>query len=940
MADAVKFLDKNTARLITSNQVIQGPYNVVKELIENALDAGATAIDIRLENYGLEKITVKDNAKGISAADVEVMCKPGYSSKISDFSDLETVRTYGFRGEALASICCVANVTITTKTEHYSVATAYKFNSDGEIIEKSPSHLNQGTLICVQNLFHHQPARRRLLLNAKASANTQGFSKAGCISRIKSLLGALGVAWPFTRIFFIHGGSLVWKKQSVPIAAGEPIKTALGEYLGHNLVSNMQIVKSELDDWGTMTAVLPTRITSVNETCQSSKSAMILIVNKRVVRHKKIEDVLMEKFRARFPAIGRNRYPACVLEIKVNQEDLDVNLEPDKSKFLLRSETEEKLLEAIQNLLDRIYEVEEAEEKENDELIHPPPSKKPKVSESTSQDSLADSNSVLNTQSSSEDQKLSSSSSFTQDALLESSQTENEGGFKIEFFTPVTKEIDLPSTNDQNPEDLRNKTKINKPVLEVNLSEPSFGDESESILVENSLLATTKDDGDAESNLVENSLMASSKDGEDAEFTLVENSFLSTPKTDEDDDGQFVLSEEDEAALLELEKLICQPDIPVISQSESVTSQNNNEALPEFDQADWSRGFVTGQTGAEIEGSHVMVQSKTTAKQPKPKPESNDRRLALLASPCTQMGLSNLRAFNMFCKETRPKLLKEKPNMGLCEVAPLLARMWKDLPEADKQQYDVIAQDYKQSKMKTNGLNIESPLATSKKVQKRKPFEKEKPADASLCLSMLKTAAEKQSQSLSADHDSKIIKDNQESAPTVAKTQPVGGLEVEIISNENIPNLAIEETPQKSPAKKKNIVKTVEILVTLEDIMTKKSIRQGCVTRPFRVMGEWNGSWLVRNGSDYGVVNPWVLQEVLLMKTEQEASISGNHILDSQSEESPSNAKVISSLREMEVLIEKFLKLCSFEDKCLHGKDCIAIIKSDNSSQTSTCSSN
>ena len=99
----------------------------------------------------------------------------------------------------------------------------------------------------VQNIFYHQPARRRILINARASANTQGFSKCGTMAKIRSYLGAVGVAWPFVRIFLVHGGALVWKKQSVS-AENDPIKTAFGETLGHNLVSGMVVLKSEIDD--------------------------------------------------------------------------------------------------------------------------------------------------------------------------------------------------------------------------------------------------------------------------------------------------------------------------------------------------------------------------------------------------------------------------------------------------------------------------------------------------------------------------------------------------------------------------------------------------------------------------------------------------------------------------------------------------------------------
>ncbi|CAB3388111.1 Hypothetical predicted protein [Cloeon dipterum] len=792
MTDAVKFLDKNTARLITSNQVIQGPYNIVKELVENALDAGATAIDIRLENYGLDKVTVKDNAKGISLSDVSVMCKPGYSSKIKEFSDLESLRTYGFRGEALASICCISDVSITTKTEEDPVATTYKFNSDGEIVDKSPSHLNQGTLICVQNIYHHQPARRRILLSAKATANTQGFSKTGTISKIKSYLGALGVAWPFVRIFFVHGGSLVWKKQSVPIAAGEPIKTALGEVLGHNLVSNYKVIKSELDEWGSITAVLPTKVGVVNETCQSTKSALILIINKRVVRHKKIEDVLMERFRFRFPSIGKNRYPACVLDLKVNQEDLDVNLEPDKSKFMMRSAKEDQLLEAIQTMIDKFYDEEVPNEV--NEVVEPPANKRQKISD--------------------QETAISSVSDSQEEPAEKSSPAAT---FKLEFFVPETPEV--PETPVQ--------------PSPFTLSEPSSEDEMED--------------------------------------TLKDNSLLSTPKLPEDIED-FVFSEEDEAALLELEKLVNQSDSPVTEEPKEA------EAPMEVNQADWSRGHVPGSSGNFIEGCQLLVQPK--AQQPKiPKAKvQNDRRLSLSASPCTQMGQNNLRAFNMFCKETRPKLLKDRPNMGLCEVAPLLARLWKDLPDEEKEKFGQMAQEYKLSKLNNSSVsNVYSPVPVSKKQIKKK--EPEKSAEASLCLSMLKTLADK-------------------------KTPAVAAPQIEIITKVQ------EENSQKSPIKKKKITKVVEVPITLDAIMKKKFARLESKVPDTQILGEWNGNWLVRQGSEISTYNPWLIKEIL------------ETILN------PQEINAVENKNDFKRLLENFTTHCSLEEKCPHGKPCRATIYS------------
>ncbi|KAF4527845.1 hypothetical protein B566_EDAN016490, partial [Ephemera danica] len=329
MNKSVHYLDKNTARLITSNQVIQGPYNIVKELVENALDANATSLEIRLDNFGFDKVEVKDNGR-------------------------DTLQTYGFRGEALGAICCIANCTMVTKTEEDTVANFYKFDSDGNIIETKPSHLSQGTTISVSQLFCHQPARRRMLLSGRAGVSL-GASKSSTLSSIRSYLGAMGVAWPQIRISFIHNGSLVWRKQPIPLSNNNILITAFGETLGHAHATMFQHLSAQLENSVTLNMLVPKMGCGIKEICQSSKAGMIIILNKRVIRHKKIENVMIQHLNANFTEIGKNKYPACVVEVTIDSHDIDINLEPDKSKILINSETEEVMLEEIGKLLSTYY---------------------------------------------------------------------------------------------------------------------------------------------------------------------------------------------------------------------------------------------------------------------------------------------------------------------------------------------------------------------------------------------------------------------------------------------------------------------------------------------------------------------------------------------------------------------------------------------------------
>uniref|UniRef100_A0A8I5U412 PMS1 homolog 1, mismatch repair system component n=1 Tax=Pongo abelii TaxID=9601 RepID=A0A8I5U412_PONAB len=145
----MKQLPAATVRLLSSSQIITSVVSVVKELIENSLDAGATSIDVKLENYGFDKIEVRDNGEGIKAVDTPVMAMKYYTSKINSHEDLENLTTYGFRGEALGSICCVAEVLITTRTAADNFSTQYVLDGSGHILSQKPSHLAQGKKVAL-----------------------------------------------------------------------------------------------------------------------------------------------------------------------------------------------------------------------------------------------------------------------------------------------------------------------------------------------------------------------------------------------------------------------------------------------------------------------------------------------------------------------------------------------------------------------------------------------------------------------------------------------------------------------------------------------------------------------------------------------------------------------------------------------------------------------
>ncbi|CDQ93184.1 unnamed protein product [Oncorhynchus mykiss] len=189
-------LPADTVRLLSSCQVITSVVNVVKELLENSLDAGALSIDIKLENYGFDRIEIRDNGSGIKAADTAVMAVQHYTSKICSHDDLEHLATYGFRGEALGSICAVAEVAVTTKTSEDDVGTQYTLDLTGSVVSQKPSHLGQGTTVCALKLFKNLPVRRQYYANTKKCKEE--------LKKVQDLLMAYAIIKPELRLTLTH----------------------------------------------------------------------------------------------------------------------------------------------------------------------------------------------------------------------------------------------------------------------------------------------------------------------------------------------------------------------------------------------------------------------------------------------------------------------------------------------------------------------------------------------------------------------------------------------------------------------------------------------------------------------------------------------------------------------------------------------------------------
>ncbi|XP_076788058.1 PMS1 protein homolog 1 isoform X2 [Arvicanthis niloticus] len=337
----MKQLPAATVRLLSSSQTITSVVSVVKELIENSLDAGATSIDVKLENYGFDKIEIRDNGEGIKAVDVPVMAVKYYTSKINSHEDLEHLTTYGFRGEALGSICNVAEVVVTTRTAADDFSTQYVLDGSGHILSQKPSHLGQGTTVTALKLFKNLPVRKQFYSTAKKCKDE--------LKNVQDLLISYGVLKPDIRIIFVHNKAVIWQKSRVP-----DHRTALMSVLGTAVMGNMKSVEQHCEESQIyLSGFFPKHDADHNSTSLSTPERSFIFINSRPVHQKDILKLIRRYYNLKCLKESTRLYPIFFLKIDVPSAEVDINLTPDKSQVLLQNK--ESVLIALENLMMTCY---------------------------------------------------------------------------------------------------------------------------------------------------------------------------------------------------------------------------------------------------------------------------------------------------------------------------------------------------------------------------------------------------------------------------------------------------------------------------------------------------------------------------------------------------------------------------------------------------------
>ena len=315
----IQELSERLANQIAAGEVVERPASVVKELVENAIDAKATQIDILIEEAGLKKIQIVDNGEGINQDDVENAFKRHATSKIHNRDDLFRIRTLGFRGEALPSIASVSEMTLETATADETQG-SYLFLKGGKIEEHRPASLRTGTKITVENLFFNTPARLKYVKSLQTE-----------LSNIGDIVNRMALSHPNIAFRLVHDGH----KMLSTSGTGDLKQTLAGIYGVATAKKMLKVEAKDLDF--TLNGYV-----SLPEVTRASRNYLSVIINGRYIKTFALNKAIINGYQSKL-MVGR--YPIAVLEITMDPLLVDVNVHPTKQEVRLYKEKE--LMELI-----------------------------------------------------------------------------------------------------------------------------------------------------------------------------------------------------------------------------------------------------------------------------------------------------------------------------------------------------------------------------------------------------------------------------------------------------------------------------------------------------------------------------------------------------------------------------------------------------------------
>ena len=355
----IRLLSDKVSSMIAAGEVIERPASVVKELVENALDAGATEISVEIRGGGVEQIRVADNGCGIPHDEVELAFQRFATSKLSDASDLDAIPTLGFRGEALPSIASVARLSVVTRHADDDSGTRLEI-TEGRIVDRQRQGASPGTVMTVRQLFRNVPARRKFLRTTATET-----------SHIQNMVTRYALAYPEVRFALDTGNS------SLLTPGSGSLREAIAAIHGLNVAENMLdisvavSVDNERSGQSTVGGVISQPALS-----RANRGYMSFFVNRRWVQSRMLGYALEQAYHG---FLKERRYPLAVVNITIDYDQVDVNVHPSKTEVRFRSGDRvfSAIQQAVRNTLTAHSPVPEIRRAGATHTGYPPASRQP-----------------------------------------------------------------------------------------------------------------------------------------------------------------------------------------------------------------------------------------------------------------------------------------------------------------------------------------------------------------------------------------------------------------------------------------------------------------------------------------------------------------------------------------------------------------------------------
>lgn len=327
MQSKITILEPHVVNKIAAGEVVERPASIVKELVENAIDAKARKIEIEIAEGGLETIKVADDGEGMTPLDAELAFVRHATSKIKNMDDLFRISTLGFRGEALPSIAAVSKVQLLTRTPSSVEGTKLEIHG-GKIVSKEPFGCPKGTIITVRELFYNTPARRKFLKSPLKEA-----------SYVADIVNRLALINPQIAFKLVSDGRTI-----LQTSGNNDLLAVIAEVYNTQLAKDLLPIDFEFEE-GRITGFI-----GQNFQYRANRDLQSFYINGRYIHNLKLSRALEKGYEGTIPV---KRYPICIINILLPWEDVDVNVHPAKLEVRLKKETQilAKLTEGVQYTL-------------------------------------------------------------------------------------------------------------------------------------------------------------------------------------------------------------------------------------------------------------------------------------------------------------------------------------------------------------------------------------------------------------------------------------------------------------------------------------------------------------------------------------------------------------------------------------------------------------